>query len=58
MYMPFPLSSLGEAFAALSLEQPTGEMMVCRVAPFNKPHFIQGKWGAFLWFANLILTLS
>ena len=47
-----------KAFEALSSEQTAGEMMVCCIAPFNKPHFIQEKWGAFLWFANLILTLS
>lgn len=35
-----------------------GEIMACRVAPLSKPHSVRGKWGAFLWFADLILTLS
>lgn len=39
-------------FEALSLELAIGKMTVCCITPFNKPHFIQGKWKTFLWFAN------
>lgn len=44
-------------FEALSLELTMGKMAVCCITPFNKPHFIQGKWKAFFVVCKLDINI-